>query len=46
MLAAQRGNVIVTPHVAWASDEAQQALGDQLIANMESFVRGTPVNIV
>src|SRR5205814_1302173 len=31
-------NLIVTPHVAWASREAQQALADQLIANIEAFV--------
>ncbi len=32
--------LIVTPHVAWASREAQQALADQLIDNIEAFVRG------
>jgi glycerate dehydrogenase len=31
-------NLIVTPHVAWASREAMQALADQLIANIEAFV--------
>jgi glycerate dehydrogenase len=30
-------NLIVTPHVAWASREAQQALADQLIDNIEAF---------
>ena len=44
--AASRLNVIVTPHVAWASDEAQQALADQLIGNIESFIAGRPVNLV
>ena len=33
-------NFILTPHVAWASDEAMQALADQLIDNIENFVRG------
>ena len=33
-------NLIVTPHVAWASRQAMQALADQLIANIEAFVRG------
>jgi len=37
---------ILTPHVAWASAEAIQALADQLIDNIEAFVRGTPVNQV
>ncbi|MPW20778.1 glycerate dehydrogenase [Paraburkholderia sp. CNPSo 3157] len=46
MRIANRPNVIVTPHVAWASDEAQQALADQLMDNIGGFVRGAPVNIV
>lgn len=33
-------NLIVTPHVAWASVEAMQALADQLIDNIEEFVSG------
>ena len=32
--------------VAWASDEAVQALVDQLIDNVEAFARGEPVNVV
>ena len=43
---ADRPNVIVTPHVAWASDEAQQALADQLMDNVEAFVAGAPRNLV
>jgi glycerate dehydrogenase len=46
MRIAKRSNVIVTPHVAWASDEAQQALADQLIDNIENFVVGKPSNLV
>lgn len=34
-------NLIVTPHVAWASREAMQALADQLIDNIEAFVLRT-----
>ena len=37
-------NFIVTPHVAWASDEAVQALADQVIDNIEAFVAGRPQN--
>ena len=37
-------NFIVTPHVAWASDEAVQALADQVIDNIEAFVAGSPQN--
>ncbi len=46
MRAAGRPNVILTPHVAWASDEAQQALADQLMDNIENFVAGRPSNLV
>ena len=46
MRIAGRPNVIVTPHIAWASDEAQQTLADQLIDNIENFVKGEPTNLV
>ncbi len=46
MRIAGRPNVILTPHVAWASDEAQQALADQLIDNIDNFVGGRPRNLV
>jgi glycerate dehydrogenase len=46
MRIAARPNVIVTPHVAWASDEAQQALADQLVDNIQNFVAGKPTNVV
>lgn len=39
-------NFILTPHNAWASRETMQALADQLIDNMEAFVRGEPQNLV
>ena len=39
-------NFILTPHVAWASREAVQALADQLVENVESFWRGEPRNVV
>jgi glycerate dehydrogenase len=41
-----RPDFILTPHVAWASEEAVQGLADQLIDNVESFWRGAPVNVV
>jgi glycerate dehydrogenase len=44
--AAARPDVILTPHVAWASDQAQQTLADQLIDNIENFVAGRPTNLV
>lgn len=39
-------NFILTPHVAWASEEAIQSLADQLIDNVSAFVRGAPRNMV
>jgi glycerate dehydrogenase len=39
-------NFILTPHVAWSSREAIQALADQLTENIELFWRGTPRNLV
>ncbi len=46
MRLAARPNVIVTPHVAWASQEAIQALADQLVDNIEAFWSGSPSNVV
>ena len=40
LLDAKLPNLIVTPHVAWASREAMQTLANQLVASMEAFVRG------
>ncbi|HEY3729903.1 MAG TPA: D-2-hydroxyacid dehydrogenase [Steroidobacteraceae bacterium] len=39
-------NLIVTPHVAWASDGAMQFLADQLIDNVEAFIAGKPQHLV
>ena len=46
MRLARRRDVIVTPHTAWASLEAQQRLADQMIDNIEAFVAGRPTNLV
>jgi len=46
MALLDRPNFILTPHVAWASEEAVQALTDQLIDNLEAFVRNEPANVV
>ncbi|MDR5907121.1 D-2-hydroxyacid dehydrogenase [Franzmannia qiaohouensis] len=43
---ANRPNVIVTPHVAWASVEAVQGLADQLIGNIEEYWKGCARNVV
>lgn len=39
-------NLIVTPHIAWASHQSVQALADQVIDNIEAFVAGSPRNVL
>ncbi|MBV9654919.1 MAG: D-2-hydroxyacid dehydrogenase [Acetobacteraceae bacterium] len=46
MRIARRPNVVLTPHVAWASDEARQTVADQLTAAIEAYVAGRPFNVV
>ncbi|TDK35272.1 D-2-hydroxyacid dehydrogenase [Rhizobium deserti] len=41
-----RPNVIVTPHVAWASYEAMQSLWAQVIDHVENFQKGIPSNVL
>jgi glycerate dehydrogenase len=42
----RRTNLIVTPHIAWASAEAMQMLADQLIDTIESWAAGKPLHLV
>ena len=46
LLELNQPNFILTPHIAWASREAMQALADQLIDNIEAFIEGNPRNLV
>ena len=39
-------NLIMTPHMAWASDSTLARLVEQLLSNIESFVGGEPRNVV
>jgi glycerate dehydrogenase len=39
-------NLIITPHVAWASSEAVQIVADQVVSNIEEFVAGRPKNLL
>ncbi|HBA88363.1 MAG TPA: glycerate dehydrogenase [Geobacter sp.] len=39
-------NLIVTPHVAWVSEQSLQVMAEQLIGNMEAFAAGAPRNLV
>jgi glycerate dehydrogenase len=46
LLALDLPNLIITPHVAWASKQAMQILADQVVDNIEAFVAGRPQNVV
>lgn len=46
LLEQRVGNLLITPHIAWASIEAKQALADELIDCLEAFARGEPINRV
>jgi glycerate dehydrogenase len=46
LLDVRRSNFILTPHVAWASDDAMQFLADQLIDNIDRWAAGNPQNLV
>ena len=46
LLKAQLPNLIVTPHIAWASQEASNRLFDILLDNINRFVAGNPQNLV
>lgn len=39
-------NCLITPHIAWATDEARRRLMEATLANIEAFVEGRPVNVV
>ncbi|WP_341666608.1 D-2-hydroxyacid dehydrogenase [Alcaligenes sp. SDU_A2] len=39
-------NYILTPHIAWASEQAMQTLADQLIDNIVAFQGGSPRNVL
>jgi len=39
-------NLILTPHIAWASQPARQRLIDEVAANIRAFVEGRPRNRV
>ncbi len=46
LLKADLPNLIITPHIAWASRQAMETLADQLIDSLEAFVRGESKNRV
>lgn len=46
LLKARLPNLIITPHMAWGSEEASSRLFEILAENVEKFVEGSPQNIV
>lgn len=46
LLEANLPNLIVTPHIAWASRESRQRVIDIVGANIEAYLGGRPVNVV
>ena len=46
LLKARLPNLIVTPHIAWASQEAANRLFDILLDTINRFVAGNPQNLV
>lgn len=39
-------NCLITPHIAWGTFESRQRLMDIATENLESFIKGSPVNVV
>ena len=46
LLSYQADHLIVTPHVAWASQQSRQRLIDQIARNIKAFKQGRPRNLV
>jgi glycerate dehydrogenase len=39
-------NCLITPHIAWATNEARARLLEATVANVAAFVAGRPINVV
>lgn len=46
LLQAKGENIVVTPHIAWATHEARERLLQVVAENVGAFVAGTPQNVV
>jgi glycerate dehydrogenase len=40
------GNCLITPHIAWATQEARRRLLEATVANVANFLAGRPTNVV
>ncbi len=43
---AKLPNVVATPHIGFKTKEAMERLGEELIKNIESCIKGKPINVV
>lgn len=39
-------NIVITPHIAWATKEARTRLMDTAVANIKAYLQGKPINVV
>jgi len=46
LLQYQQANLLITPHIAWASQEARQGLLQQVLAILQGFSNGQAINQV
>lgn len=46
LLSSRHANLIVTPHVAWASQSSLQRLADGILGNLHGYSSGNPINLV
>jgi glycerate dehydrogenase len=46
LLSLSLPNLIITPHIAWASSTSRQRLVDEIAANIQAFLDGRPRNVV
>lgn len=46
LLATDLPNLIITPHIAWASKEARQRIVDQTVENIEAWKKGEKIRVV
>ena len=46
ILACTHPNLIITPHSAWASQEARQRIVEIMRENLDAFIEGAPINRV
>ena len=42
----QADNLIITPHIAWASQQSRQNLVNEIAENIQAYLQGLPRNIV